>query len=270
MTRDTSKNCKGPAHYFSATPVRYLVLPLLSMVLLAGCSTVATYKSNTAAGPAKPVDYPVLVYTEDMTVPRPCEVIGTVSIGATPLTMYGGTADSEMLKLMRTARKKGADAVQIKSIEMPDFLKTNYRLVADLLRYKDSWETFVISEQAFANYLKTNQRSLDPVEGVWDGSGRIPHRIGIMRNASKPGREFIGFLLNTDNPTWRKGYKKIDIQRGPQPGTYHFAYYLDDFGKRETTVILGNQMAFTLAIPTSEEETDLITYSKEQPVTQIP
>ena len=270
MTQDTSKNRKGPAHYFSAAPVRYLALSLFSMLLLAGCGTVATYKPNTAAEPAKPVGYPVLIYTEDMTVPRPCEVIGTISVNDTPFTLFGGSADSEMLKVMHAARKKGADVVQIKSVGKPDFLDTNYRLVADLLRYTDHWETVAISEEAFANYLRTNQRHLDPIEGVWDGSGQIPHRIGIMRNTSKPGRDFIGFILNTDNPTWRRGYRKIDIQRGLQPGTYRLAYYLDNFSKRETSVILGSQTTFTLAIPTSEEETDLITYSKDQPATQIP
>jgi hypothetical protein len=270
MTQDTSKNRKGPAHHFSAAPVRYLALSLFSMLLLAGCGTVATYKPHAAAGPAKPAGYPILVYTEDMTVPRPCEVIGTISVNDTPFTMFGGSADSEMLKVMHAARKKGADVVQMKSMEKPDFSDTHYRLMADLLRYKDAWETVVIPEQAFANYLRTKQRNLDPIEGIWDGNARIPHRIGIMRNTAKPGRDFIGFVLNTDNPTWCKGYKKIDIQRGLQPGTYIFAYYLDDFSKRETTVVLGGRMMFTLAIPTSEEETDLITYSKEQPATQIP
>ena len=264
MTQDVSKLRMGPAHCFSAAPVRYLALSLLSMVLLAGCSTVTTYKSNMAAGPAKPAGYPVLVYTEDMTVPRPCEVIGTVSIHDSRLTMFGGSVESEMEKVMQTARKKGADAVQMKSVEKPDFSNANYRLVADLLRYTDTWETVAISEGEFADYLKTNQRNLDPIEGVWNRYGQIPHRIGIMRDTSKPGRDFIGFILNTENPTWHKGYKKIDIQRGPQPGTYIFDYYLDNFSKRETTVILGKSMTFTLVIPTTDEETAIITYSRNR------
>ncbi|MGA3283933.1 MAG: hypothetical protein ABSD57_05690 [Verrucomicrobiota bacterium] len=264
MTQGVSKLRIGPVHYFSAAPVRYLVLSLFSIVLLIGCSTVATYKPNTAAGPAKPVGYPILVYMEDMTVPRPCEVIGTISIGDTRLTMFGGSVESEMKKVMQTAREKGADAVQMKSVEKPDFSDTNYRLVAELLRYTDTWETVAISEQEFVNYLKTNRRNLDLIEGVWDGYGQIPHRIGIMRNTSKPGRDFIAFILNTEDPTWRKGYKKIDIQRGTQPGTYIFDYYPDDFSKRGTTVILGRKMTFTLTTPTSDEKADIIAYSKSR------
>jgi hypothetical protein len=256
-----------PAYCFIATPVHCLALSLLSVVLLAGCSTVATYKPNTAAGPVKPVGYPIPVYTEDMTIPRPCEVIGTISIGGGHFTMFGGSAESEMKKVMQTAQEKGADAVQMKTIEKPDFSDTNYRLVADLLRYTDTWETVAISEKRFANYLKTNQRNLDPIEGIWDAYGPVPHRIGIMQDVSKPGRDFVAFILGTGNPSWRNGYKKIDIQRGPQPGSYLFDYYLDNFSKRETNVILGKRMMFTLAISTSDEEPNIIAYSKNQ---QIP
>ena len=234
------------------------------MLMLTGCTTFTTYKPNMAAGMAKPVGYPVLVYTERMTVPRPCEVIGTISIGDTRFTMFGGSIESEMGKVMKTAREKGADAVQIKSIEKPGFPDANYRLVADLLHYTDTWETVATSEKEFAAYLNTNQRNLDPIEGVWNGYGQIPHRIGIMRNTSKPGRDFVAFILNTENPTWGKGCKKIDIKRGIEPGTYILDYYLDNFSKRGTTVILGKSMTFTLNIPTSEEEGDVITYSKDR------
>ena len=217
-----------------------------------------------AAGMAKPVGYPVLVYTERMTVPRPCEVIGTISIGDTRFTMFGGSIESEMGKVMKTAREKGADAVQIKSIEKPGFSDANYRLVANLLRYTDTWETVATSEKEFAVYLNTNRRNLDPIEGIWSGYGQIPHRIGIMRNTSKPGRDFIGFILSTENPAWHKGCKKIDIKCGIEPGTYILDYYLDNFSKRGTAVILGKSMTFTLTIPISEEEADVITYSKNR------
>jgi hypothetical protein len=264
MTQDISKLRIGLVQYFSTAPICYLALFLFSILLLAGCGTVTTYKPNMAAGPAKPMGYPVLVYTEDMTVPRPCEVIGTISIGDTHLTMFGGSVESEMEKVMRTAREKGADALQMKSLEKPDYSDANYRLVADLLRYKDVWETVGIPQQEFANYLKTNWRNLDPIEGVWNGYGQIPHQIGIMRNTSKPGRDFIGFILNSENPTWREGYKKIDIKRGTQPGTYVLDYYLDDFSRQGTAIILGKSRTFTLAIPISDEKTDIITYSRNR------
>ncbi|HXR04417.1 MAG TPA: hypothetical protein VN836_06875 [Verrucomicrobiae bacterium] len=249
-----------------AARVRFLAPALLSIVLLAGCSTVATYKSQTDAGPARPVDYPILVYTEDETVPRPCEVIGTISVHGGSFTMFGGSVENEMKKVLQTAREKGADAVQMKSVERPCFSNANYRLVADLLRYTDPWETVAITEQEFANYLKANRRNRDPIEGVWDGREGAPVRIGIMRNTSKPGRDFIGFILNTENPTWRKGYKKIDIKGGPQPGSYVLGYYFDDFSKQETSIILGRKTAFALAVPTTDEKTAIITYSRNRAI----
>ncbi len=259
---DISKLHTRLAHHFSAASFHYLTTALLLMALLTGCSTVTTYKSKTTAGPPKPADYPILVYTEDMMVPRPCEVIGTISISDTDLTMFGGSLESEMKTVMQAAHKKGADAVQIKSVVGPSFSDANYRLAADLLRYRDVWETVAIPQQAFARYLETNRWNLDPIEGVWGGRGRILHRIGIMRDNSKPGRDFIGFILNTENPTWREGYKKIDIKRGTRPGTYILDYYLDDFSKRGTTILLGRNKTFTLTIPITDEKTDIIIYSK--------
>jgi hypothetical protein len=263
MTQEVSRPRTEPAGHLGAAPVRYLALALLSLVLVAGCSTITTYKPGTAARPAKPMDYPVLVFTEDMTVPRRCEVIGTISIQDTKLTMFGGSIESEMKKVMATAREKGADAVQMKSIEVPNFSDANYRLTADLVGYTDTWETISLSEGEFTGYLRKNQRHLDPIEGVWDAQGLILHRIGIMRNTSKPGRDFVGFIFNTGNPTWHEGYKKMDIRRGTKPGTYIFDYYLDDFSERTTTVFLGENTAFTLALATLEDKIELITYSRE-------
>ena len=56
----------------------------------------------------------------------------------------------------------------------------------------------------------------------------------------------------------------MDIKREPQPGTYILDYYLDDFSKQETTILLDKSMTFTLAIPTSDEKIDIITYSRNR------
>jgi hypothetical protein len=239
-------------------------LILFSLLLLTGCSTVTTYTPYSAAGPAKPVGYPIPIYTEKMTVPRPCEVIGTVSIGGGFFTMYGGTPESETVKVIKKAWEKGADIVRLRSIEEPDFSHASGRMVADLLRYTDAWETMVISEHGFIDYLDTHRQNLDPIEGIWDGTGTVPHRIGIIRNTAMPGRDFVGFILDTANPAWRQGYKKIDIQRGVQPGSYVFEYYLEDFTRKEITVILGQSVKFTLNMPTSDEDADIVTYSKRR------
>jgi len=264
MSLNDTKFHIGPVKYPEAAPVRHLAAFLFLALLLAGCSTTVTYHANLPAGPAKPTGYPVPVYTENMTIPRPCVVIGTVAIGGGSFTMRGGSAEAETEKIIKTAWEKGADAVQVRSVEEPGYTSGNYRMVADLLRYADAWETIAISRQGFANYLNTHGQNLDPIEGVWDGTGTVPHRIGIMRDHSRPGRDFVGFILDTADPTWREGYKKIDIRRGVQPGSYILDYYLDDFSEKETTVILGQNLTFTLSMPTSDEEADTITYAKRQ------
>ena len=197
-----------------------------------------------------------------MKVPRACVVIGTVSVGGGFLTMRGGSAESETQRIIQTAWEKGADAIQVKSIEDPDFTSGNYRMVADLLRYTDNWETVVMPAQGFAVYLDANRQNSDPIEGIWDGSGTVPHRIGIMRDNSKPGRDFVGFILETADPTWHRGYKKIDIKHGVHPGSYVLDYYLDNFSRQEITVILGQGLTFTLNMPTSDEDADIITYAR--------
>lgn len=241
--------------------MKNLTLFLFSILMLAGCSTTVTYKSSAPASPVKPADYPISVYTEGKKIPRPFEVIGTVSIGDSGFTVVGGSVEDVMKKVMQNAREKGADAVRVASIEKPGFANPNYRMAADLLRYTDSWETVSIPEEEFLAYLNKNEQTLDPIEGVWFADGQYRNRIGIIKNTSKLGRNFVGFVLGTEVPSWRKGYKKIDIARGKQRGTYDFNYYRDDFGMAATTIILGDAPEFTLIFQTADEN-ESITYSK--------
>src|ERR1700690_2040886 len=96
-------------------PIHCLALFLFSVLLLCGCSPVLTYQPNLPDGPAKPAGYPIAVYTENVRVPRPCVVIGTVFIGGGHLTMRGGSVESETQRIIQTAWEKGADAVQVRS-----------------------------------------------------------------------------------------------------------------------------------------------------------
>jgi hypothetical protein len=230
-----------------------LFVPLI--FLLSGCTTTKTYTPNMAAGLAKPANYPIPLYTEDQRIPRPCELIGTLSIGDTEFTVSGGSIKGVMKTLMDTAHEKGADVVQITSMLRPDFNSSNYRIVANLLRYSDAWETAAISENDFLAYLRRHQRTLDSIEGIWsDGSA---DRIGIIRNNSKPGRDFIGFKLDVELPSWQKGYKKMDIARAKRPGTYAIRYYKDDFGMETTTVLLDHNREFTFIVHAGDEDYEM-------------
>lgn len=223
-----------------------LFVPLI--FLLTGCGTTKTYTPDATAGPAKPSGYPIPIYNEDMRIPRPCQLIGEFDIGDTQLTMFGGSLKGVMKTLMDTAHEKGADVVQLISIKEPDFESAHYRVKANLLRYSDRWEVVALSENDFLAYLNRNRATLDPIEGIWsDGS---PDRIGIMRDNSRPGRNFIAFMLNVQLPSWQVGYKKLDIARTDRPDAYALKYYLDDFGMAKTTVLLNHNRAFTFIVNT--------------------
>ncbi len=222
--------------------MKKIALFFASTLLLAGCSTTTTYKPNGDIVAPKPADYPIPVYTENMEVPRPCNLIGTVSIGYTSFTVSGGSIDKEMIKVMKAAHEKGADVVKIASIQKPGYTTANFAVEASLLRYADDWEKVTLSENDFAAYLQQHQKTLDPIEGIW--SAGWPNLVGIMRNTSKSGRDFIAFTLNTDSPTWQKGYKKMDLTRATVPGTYYLRYYRTDFAASETAVTLDRNNTF--------------------------
>jgi len=230
-------------------------------LIFAGCASVK-YKPNTSARPAKPMAYPIPVYMAEMTVPRPCEVIGIVSINPGGLSMFGGSMETEMTKVMEKAHEKGADAVKFTSIEKPDFTNPNYRMTAELLCYTDVWETIPVSRKELQAYLDTNQPNLDPIEGIWYAGGLGAHEVGIMKDHSTPGRDFVGFILNSKNPVWPTGAKKMDIRRGPKPGSYMLNYYFNDFDHAQISLILGGKRKFTFDYQKGPDDT-FVTYVKE-------
>jgi hypothetical protein len=242
--------------FFNAAVCFFLAL------IFSGCTSTVSYKSKGVAGQAHSPGYPVPIYTEQQKVPRPTEIIGTITVNAGKFTMFGGAAETETGKIIKKAHEQGADAVKMTAIEKPDFANPNYRLTADLLRYVDVWESVPVSEKEFRAYLATNAQKLDPIEGVWFSSGFVLHTIGIMKNDSVVGREFVGFILDSKNPVWPAGTKRIDIRRGLEPGSYILTYYLDDFEPRETSIILGNKRSFKINVPQDEEDR-FITYTKE-------
>ena len=232
---------------------------VLLIFLLAGCGTTKTYTPKLAGGPPKPADYPIPVYNLNMRIPRPCALIGELSIGDTQLTMFGGDIQGVMKTIILTAREKGADVVELTSIKPPDFESAHYRVEAKLFRYTDVWETVALSENDFLSYLQQHRQTLDPIEGIWsDGS---PNPIGIIRNSSKPGRNFIAFKLNVELPSWRAGYKKMDIALTDRPGAYSLKYYRDDFSMAKTTVLMDHERAFSFMI-TTDDQAEELTFTK--------
>lgn len=261
MINSVFKLFQAPAQIYN---VCFWTMVLFLALVSGGCAT-ASYTSHAAAGPAKPDDFPIPVYREEVNVPRPCEVIGIVSVNPGGMTMFGGDANKEMEKIMRKAHQKGADAVKMVAFEKPDFANPNYRMTAELLRYTDQWETIPVSEKQFQAYLDANRRTLDPIEGVWvcdEMNGTRPYTVAIMKNHAKPGREFVGFILDSKNPLWKPGYKKMDIRHDPETGGYDFTFYFDDFARAEVPIYLHQRTKFSVDFQ-KDEEHHLVTYTKQ-------
>jgi len=218
---------------------------------MTGCTTWTTYDPLAAANPPTRADYPIPVYAPDQEPPRPCTPLGVITIQHTPLTIQGGGVAKEMQQVMQRAHATGADAVQLVVLQKPGFDSGNYSLQARLLRYIDSWEKLPLAEQDFMDYLRKNQATLDPIEGIWtDG---LPHRLGIIRDASRPGRDYLAFTLTPDAPNWVTGYKKMDITRGETPGSYAIKYYKDDFSSSDLVVTLEENRRFRFILNAGEK-----------------
>jgi len=242
--------------------MRNPALLLFPVLLFAGCTTVAKYEAKTAAAPAKPADYPIYIYTKEMDVPRPFEIIGTMRVGDTPFTVMGGSLEGVMKTLQQNARQKGADALQLTHVKSPSFTSANYNADANFLRFTDTWETVSLSEEELRAYFRANAQTLDPIEGIWTGTDPAQSRIGIMKNNSKRGRDFIALILNTQNPSWRSGDKKMDLARGERQGVYRGNYYFDDYQRKGVAFTLRGSPAVEFVIQMSDDSFPII-FSRE-------
>ena len=235
---------------------------LCAASLLAGCGTMTSYHARSPARQPTPSNYPIPVYSPERSPARPCVVLGDLSISHTPLTVFGGGIDSEMERVMERAHARGADAVQIVAIQRPGFLSADYSVQAKLLRYGDVWETVTLSEDDLKAYLRRNQSTLDPIEGIW--SDGLPHLLGIIKDTSKPGRDFVAYTLTPDIASWRPGYKKMDIAEGDPPGSYHINYYKDDFSRSEVIVTLEQNRSFEFMMNSGDDSVPIV-FTKLKP-----
>jgi hypothetical protein len=161
---------------------------------------------------------------------------------------------------MNNARKKGADALQVTSIKKPNFLRPNHGADANFLRFTDTWESIPLSEAELKDYFKANAQKLDPIEGVWRAD-RAQTRVAILKNSSRPEREFIAVLLETKNATWKAGDKRADIRRGERAGVYRGSYYRDDYLEKKVVVRMQLPSANQFAV--SVDGTDPLVFVRE-------
>ncbi len=235
------------------------LFPLLGLVVvLTGCTVVSRYVSKSQPGPAKPKDYPIYVYQPRSPLPRPCEIIGTMSIHDTPFTAFGGSLEGELKTLRENARQRGADALQLTAVEKPDFLHAKHRVTANFLRFTNAWENLALSKEELRRYFQDSKPALDALEGVWTGNDPLQSRVIILKNNSRPGRDFVALMLNPKNPSWRTGDKRMELARGERPGVYRGIYYQDDYQGKRVGFALRTTPANRFVIELSEDSMPIV------------
>jgi hypothetical protein len=69
-------------------------------------------------------------------------------------------------------------------------------------------------------------------------------------------------MLNSLNPIWTPGTKKLDIRRGPVPDSYVLTFYMEDFAPREIPIMLNKKREFTIKFRTEDDE-ELLFFAKD-------
>jgi len=239
----------------------FLALAFLAGAVM-GCTTVKSYTAKTEAGPARPGDYPIHLYPVEIPVPRPHKVIGVMSIRDTPFTLFGGSFEGEVAQLRAKAGQVGADAVKLTAVEAPDFLHAKYRVEAELVRFTDAWERVELTEEDFRLYLANHQGGLDPIEGIWAANDPMQTRVAVVRNATRPGRDFVAFVLSTRNASWLLGYKKFELASGERAGVYRGYFYFEDFRRKGVAFSLKGSAANLFIVPMADDNPPVI-FAKE-------
>lgn len=104
-------------------------------------------------------------------------------------------------------------------------------------KYKD-WEKYVISEKEFKKHLSSLKEP--GFEGIWISE---PYTIGII----KRGKEYVGFVMNSNDPYWQNNQIKLRITPGNSGDGFEAVYYMKDHSimdVRKIDKVGNNTMSF--------------------------
>jgi len=112
------------------------ILPVLALLtlLISSCSTQVDYIANTSGRAARPDDCDISVFLPNTQVGKSYDIIGSILIGDSGLTMDCGQAT-----VIKQAKAKGcqvgADAIVLTEIKEPDWISTCYRIKGNMIVY---------------------------------------------------------------------------------------------------------------------------------------
>jgi serine protease Do len=130
--------------------------------------------------------------------------------------------------------------------------------VVDLIKTFPAIERVSMSAEEFDHYLTGKHSELSSIEGIWmDQAGQ--YRIGIMRTASTPTEQFVGFILESKNALWDAGMVKVRLTGTAYETTFVARYLMRDHTEIGSTAKLdGGVLSFPLRYRGTDEISNFI------------
>jgi hypothetical protein len=112
-------------------------------------------------------------------------------------------------------------------------LQINYRAPITQTATAANVPTFSLEETEVKKYYQRYKDVLNNIEGIWEDADH-QYRMAIIKNIT-PEREFIGVILQSNNPRWKAGMIKLEI-KSHQNDVYEGKYYRRDFLTEQVTI----------------------------------
>ena len=130
----------------------------------------------------------------------------------------------------------------------------------------NDWRKVDLDEKEFKKYLDYSISNLNPIEGIWTNIDNNQYRIGIIKDEANDYRDFVAFIINSENPLWEPKDVKIEFLKTAFNTVYTTSYYLLDFTKIGATSSLKGNGILEIELTKSTDENALIRFIKNYPM----
>jgi serine protease Do len=132
-------------------------------------------------------------------------------------------------------------------------------------QYKN-WEKINLTESELKDKLNS-YLELNSIEGIWSSIEDNQYQIGIIRD-DNPKRDFVAFILATDNPLWEEKQVKIEFKSTEYKSVFSTTYFMADHSKQGTTSFINDKGILEIKLKNPEDNSELnATFIKNYPST---
>ncbi|TAL62637.1 MAG: serine protease [Bacteroidetes bacterium] len=171
---------------------------------------------------------------------------------------------------------ENSDARNALELAFDEFAKKYERFnpiyTVDLLKQmKDEfndWEKIGLTESELKIKLSSYSSDLNPIEGIWSSIEDNQYRLGIIRETNNSKRDFVAFILETDNPLWEVKQVKIEFKSTAYKSVFSTTYFMSDHSKQGTTSFINDKGILEIKLKNPEDNSELNTaFIKNYPST---